>query len=72
MNTTTIAYKLAQQLKTLALETKHCPECLTNINNNLNKQNNETLISGLCTDCQKIYFREDDLAWHNNFGGSDE
>ena len=62
MKTKAIAYKLAEQLKALALATKYCPDCLINTNENLDKQNNETLISGLCTDCQTIYFIEDDLV----------
>jgi len=59
-----LTFRFAKKLQKLSQVTNVCPECLINVEEN--KRNRETKISGLCTDCQKLYFHDDDVAFRNN------
>jgi len=48
------AFTFAKKLQLLATKTNHCSHCFEQIEKN--KRNKETTISGLCTDCQPLYF----------------
>lgn len=56
---------LAKKLQNVSLATNTCPECCMEVEEN--KRNKETTISGLCTDCQKLYFHDEQIAHENNF-----
>jgi len=66
LNNTTLewSFRFAKKLQKLSQVTNTCPECLQDVEEN--KRNKETMISGLCTDCQKLYFHDDDVAFRNN------
>ena len=53
-----IAYTFAKKLQKIAIKTNTCPECAEYVSPE--KTNDETKISGLCTDCQHLYFGEEE------------
>ena len=61
-----IAYTFAKKLQKIAIKTNTCPECAEYVSPE--KTNDETKLSGLCTDCQPLYFKNEPQQLEFDFG----